>query len=205
MTRAPCRRRTGEAVPRAEKCGDLITADHKVLNEESESQNNHQCTVVEQDLATQWIQSFPCKSKTFQETDKSSRKFLEPSEKPKVICTDNSLEFYKSCEDHRTSTPHRSETNGIAERAVRRIKERTSAVLLKSGLDEKWWADSVECYCCLRNVQDLLSDGKVPNKRRFGEPFKERPSNSARDQSRPTNLAGKFLPGVCLECALIAV
>ena len=29
MTIAPCRRRTGEAAPRAEKCGDLITVDHK--------------------------------------------------------------------------------------------------------------------------------------------------------------------------------
>ena len=29
MTRALCRRRTGEAVPRAKKFGDLITADHK--------------------------------------------------------------------------------------------------------------------------------------------------------------------------------
>ena len=33
ITRAPCRRRTGGAVPRAENFGDLITADHKVLNE----------------------------------------------------------------------------------------------------------------------------------------------------------------------------
>ena len=31
----------------------------------------------------------------------------------------------------RTSIPHRSETNGIAERAVRRVKEGTSAVLLQ--------------------------------------------------------------------------
>ena len=31
MTRAPCRRRTGEALPRAEKFGDWITADHNVL------------------------------------------------------------------------------------------------------------------------------------------------------------------------------
>ena len=71
---------------------------------------------------------------------KSSRKFLEPSEKPKAIYTDSFLEFGKPCEelssDHRTSTPHRSETNGIIERAVRRIKEGTSAVLLQSGLDE---------------------------------------------------------------------
>ena len=46
----------------------------------------------------------------------------------------------KTCEDlswdHCTSTPHRSETNGIAERAVRRVKEGTSAVLLQSGLNE---------------------------------------------------------------------
>ena len=39
-------------------------------------------------------------------------------------------------------TPHRSETNGIVERAVRRVKEGTSAVLLQSGLNESWWADS---------------------------------------------------------------
>ena len=46
--------------------------------------------------------------------------------------------------NHCTSTPHRSETNGIAERAVRRVKEGTSAVLLQSGLNETWWADSME-------------------------------------------------------------
>ena len=33
ITRAPCRRRIGEAVPRAETFGDLTTADHKVLSE----------------------------------------------------------------------------------------------------------------------------------------------------------------------------
>ena len=32
ITRAPCRRRNGGAVPRAEGFGDLITADHKVLS-----------------------------------------------------------------------------------------------------------------------------------------------------------------------------
>ena len=72
----------------------------------------------------------------------------KPERKPKVIYTDNSLEFGKACEDlswnHCTSTPHRSETNGIAERAVRRVKEGTSAVLLQSGLNESWWADSME-------------------------------------------------------------
>ena len=73
---------------------------------------------------------------------------------------------------HCTSTGHRSETNGIAERAVRRVKEGVSAVLLQSGLDEKWWADSMERSCHLRDVQDLLANGTTQYEWRFGESFK---------------------------------
>ena len=43
----------------------------------------------------------------------------------------------------------------------RYAETKKSAVLLESGLDEKWWADSTKCYCYLRNVQDLLADGTV--------------------------------------------
>ena len=114
ITRAPCRRRIGGAVPRAENFGDVVTEDHKVLSEGREPRNNHRYAVVVQDLATQWIQSYPCKTTTSQETARSLQKFLEPNRKPKVIYTDNCLEFGKACEDvswnHCTSTPHRSET-----------------------------------------------------------------------------------------------
>ena len=68
LPRAPCRRRNGEAVPRAENFGDLITADDKVLSESCESRNSHRYAIVVQDLATQWIQAYPCKTKTSQET-----------------------------------------------------------------------------------------------------------------------------------------
>ena len=44
--KAPCRRRTGEAVPRAEKFGDLTKADLNALNEEGESRSNHRYAVV---------------------------------------------------------------------------------------------------------------------------------------------------------------
>ena len=63
ITRVPCRRRGEGSIPRAEKFGELVTADHKVLSEGSESRNNHRYAVVVQDLATQWIQSCPCKTK----------------------------------------------------------------------------------------------------------------------------------------------
>ena len=99
ITRATCRRLIGLAVPRAENFGDLITADQKVLSEGCESRNNHRYAVVVQDLATQWIHSYPCKTKTSRETQRSLQKFLEPNRKPKVIYTDNSLECGKDCED----------------------------------------------------------------------------------------------------------
>ena len=67
ITGAPCRKLTGVAAHRAENVGDLIAADHKVLNEGGESRNNHRYAVVVQDLTTQWMQSYPCNTKTSQE------------------------------------------------------------------------------------------------------------------------------------------
>ena len=209
ITKAPCRRRNGEAVPRAEKIGDLITADYKILGDNCESRNNHQYSVG---LGHPMDPVVSVQTKASQETQRSLQKFLEPDRNPKVIDTDNPLEFGKACEDlswnHCTSTPHRSETNGIAERAVRRVKEGTSAVLLQSGLNESWWADSMECYKYPRNVTDLLSDGKTPYERRFGQPFKgpiipfgslvEYHPMTAKDQSRIHQFGKKVLPGLFL-------
>ena len=191
ITRASCRRRIGGAVPRAEKFCDLITDPVVSVRNKNFSGNTEMLAKV---LG------------------------LEPERKPKVIHTDNSSEFGKACEDlswnHCTSTPHRSKTNGIAGRAVRRVKEGTSAVLLQSGLDVKWWADSIECSSCLRNVTDLLSDGKTPYERRFGKPFKgpiipfgslaEYYPISAKDQSRIHRFGKKDLPGLFHGCALYA-
>ena len=120
------------------------------------------------------------------------------------------MEFGKACEDlswnHCTSTPHRSETNGIAERAVRRVKEGTSAVLLQSGLNENWWADSMESFSYLRNIQDLLPDGKTPYETRFGMPCNgpviqfgatvDYHPISAKDLSRFHQFGPEVLPGI---------
>ena len=109
---------------------------------------------------------------------------------------------------------HRSETNGIAERAVRRVKEGTSAVLLQSGLDEKWWADSMECHTYLRNIQDLLSDGKTPYEGRFGNHLKDRSFRLVhwlsitlslrKKQSRIHQFGKKVLPVLLFGYALYA-
>ena len=90
---------------------------------------------------------------------------------------------------------------------VRRVKEGTSAVLLQSGLDENWWADSMECYTYLRTIQ-------TPYERRFGQPFKgpiipfgslvEYHPITAKDQSRIHQFGKKVLPGLFFGYALYA-
>ena len=50
----------------AERFGDMITADHKVLIEDHESRLQHRYAVVVQDLATQWFQSYPRRTKSAQ-------------------------------------------------------------------------------------------------------------------------------------------
>ena len=216
IARAPCRIRNGGAVPRAVNFGDLITEDHKDLSDNCESRTNQRYAIVEQDLATQWIQAYPCKNKTSQDIQLS---FKVPGTQEEswshlhwqFLGIRQSL--WSSSWNHCTSTPNRSSTIGIAERALRRVKEGTSAVLLQSGLNESWWADSMECSIYLRNVTDFLSDGKTPYERRFGQPFQgpmipfgslvEYHPITAKDQSRIHQL-DKVLFGLFLGYALYA-
>ena len=176
MTRAPYRRRTGDAVPRAEKFGDLITADHNVLNERGESQNHHRHAVVVQDLATQRIRSYSCKTETSQETEKSRQKFLDPSQKPKVFLLTihwNVVNIVKNY--HGIIEPlhliDQKQTELQNELYDEKKKEHQPYYC---SLDRmKWWSESMECYCYLRHVQDLLADGKTPYERRLGEAKKK--------------------------------
>ena len=140
ITRASCRRRTGTVVPRADNFGDLILRITK-----SSAKDVNLDTIIDM---LWWYKTWlhngynptHAKRKLLRKPRRAYRSSWSRYGNQKVIHTDNSLEFGKSCEElswnRCTSTPHRSETNGIAERAVRRNEEGTSAVLLQAGLDE---------------------------------------------------------------------
>ena len=128
-----CRRRASAVVPRAEKIGDSFAADHNVPSEESES--SPICRGGTR-LGNPVVTVLPVQNKNLPE---------DPEEPDEVPGADEETESHLHWQflgiwqvlrelswNHCTSTPHRSETNGIAERAVRRVKEGTSAVLLQS-------------------------------------------------------------------------
>ena len=92
----------------------------------------------------------------------------------------------------------------MAGKAVRRVKV---------GLDEQWWADSLERCCYLRNVQDLSAEEKTPHEAICGtfpvgqsyvsEKVEYHPI-STKDQARLHQFSNKVLSGICVGYALHA-
>ena len=81
-------------------------------------------------------------------------------------------------------------------------------MLLQPGLDENWWADSMECYCYLRKNKTSCPMGKHFMHGDLGEQFKgpvipfgamvEYHPVSAKDLSRLHQFGPKVLPGIFL-------
>ena len=141
ITRAPCRRRNGGAVPRAEIFGQQITRfSVKIVNLETITDMQSWCRT--------WPLNGSSRIRAKQKLHRKPKEACKSSWKPTgslqsftLTILWNSAKPVKISWNHCTSTPHRSETTRIAERAVRRVKEGTSAVLLQSGLNENWCAD----------------------------------------------------------------
>ena len=142
-TRAQCRSKTHgkpDDLPVPTAFGHSLTADHKILNEDDASRVGDRVALIILDRYTRWLQGYASKSKNHQESMKAFRRFVGPQMTPDHVYTDNSKELEKALEElnwlHDTSTPYRSQTNGVAERAVRIVKEGTSCTLVQSGFDE---------------------------------------------------------------------
>eukprot|EP00973_Karenia_brevis_P071738 9968544-Karenia_brevis.AAC.1 len=84
---------------------------------------------------------------------------MGPHMKPKHIYTDSSPELIKAMHDlgwsgiHDISLPYRPQTNEVAERAGRRVKEGTSTSLIQTGSHGPWWAEAQRHFCFMYNAR----------------------------------------------------
>ena len=156
-----------DSLPVPVNFGDAGTLDHKIINEDDASRDGDRNACVILDRATYWLQAYGDTTKSAKATISAlqNKYGSKISEICKHIYSDNSDEIRAACEhfnlSHDTSTSHRSETNGIAENAVRRVKEGTSCTLSQSGLCDAWWKEAMMCFCFLKNVVDILWTNKT--------------------------------------------
>ena len=121
--------------------------------------------------------------------------------------------FVKTCVGIRTSQLHTTETDGIAESAIRRVKEGTSALLVQSGLSENRGKKRWNSFClflesCKTNwpteSHRMHEDSAVP----FDEPILPYGAAiyfnpiSSKGDSRLHQFDAKILPGILFGHAL---
>ena len=123
------------------------------------------------DRGTDWTECAPQMSLSYEQTKAAMRHFQGTSgRKVKSFYADNFPSITKAaramgwCNPH--SCPGVPQTNGLAERMVRRVKEGGRANLIQSGLPYSWWPYAVTHFCAARNIQ--CRGGDSPYNRRHG-------------------------------------
>ena len=104
------------------------------------------------------------------------QRFAGPKGQVQLLYSDGSLEIEKAAQAlgwlHDTCTPDRKQTNGVAERAVKRVLEGSRTALYTSGLEHAWWPTAARAFCYLRCISDADGPGGKPAYEiRFDEPF----------------------------------
>jgi len=168
------REETGQAPPK--KFGDVITADHIIIGDDEAAGRHHEkSSLAVLDRGTGGIGNFPTKNHTKQNTIKALQEFVGPTDKVALFYSDGAGELGTAADElgwrHDASTPHRPQTNGVAERNVRRIIEGTRTALNASALSHAWWPEASQCFCNLYNFTIKTRDDCTPYELRHGVSF----------------------------------
>ena len=158
------------------------------------------------DRATKWIAVYPISSKSAKHTIEAMRHFAGSKDKVSSFYCDNAPELVtaaRSCQWRlSTATTGMPQTNGVAERSVRTVKEGTSCAIVQSGYSTTWWPDGSVHFCFSKNV--ALVDGDSSYSRRHGKghvkgesiPFGARADFMPLPDTTLVSMGGKTMQGV---------
>ena len=152
----------------------MLTIDHGQVPLGQEGRQAEKYAVVIKDVYTEFTIGEPVCRKSADDTVHSIQTMCGPCKYGHMtIYSDDSPEIASACHRmqvmHNTAQPFRPETNGIAEQAVRRIKEGTASLLVQSGLNHKWWPMAMRCFCAFMNAIDETWTGHSAYYNRFGQ------------------------------------
>ena len=176
IQRAPHRRKQHKywkGKPKPAVFGDQVTADHIIAySDRSMGVTGHQAAVIYGDRATGYFDGFPIMAKTTLDTSDALRKWMG-SEGIKRAWSDNSPEliatFRESKIVHDLSTQGQPQSNGRAERLVRRTMEGTKTLTLQAGLPGAFWPYAMRHYCFSQNIDVVGGDSNWNRRHGLGQ------------------------------------
>ena len=148
--------------PRPENFGDQITFDHIIeRNKDDPKESVHDEEIiyfpgadnalVGNDRSGSFLMAYPRGSRTTETNIQSFKHFVGPKDKVGTCYTDNAPELKAACLAlgwrNPTSTPGVHETNGLAERVNRKVRDGTRASLKQAGLIPSWWVTAIIFFC----------------------------------------------------------
>jgi hypothetical protein len=156
------------------KFGEAVTADHFIAKDEDLSPDGYgpPAGLVIYDLGTAWLECYPVDSKKSHECFHCYNDFVSPKETVQSFYCDNAGELLTAANDIGwklgTSTPGRSETNGVAETKVKKVVRGTTTILDHAGFTPDWWPVAVRHFCFTNNFS---AKGDSPYNKRFDKNF----------------------------------
>ncbi len=137
--------------------GDHITGDHfDAKSWKNRGTTGDKWAALLMDRATKWIGVYPAYSKSANESIEAMHHFVSATDTVGTFYSDNSGELAAACKHlnwrHRNALEGKPETNSVAERAVRTVKEGVRCILSQAGLPPSFWPEACRYFCHAFNI-----------------------------------------------------
>ena len=158
--------------------GDIITLDNvNILNPKKASRHGDKTVCVMIDRYAGWMAAIPSPNRTTEAIVHSLQQMIGRKNHCELLYFDNANEYIAAARflqiKFNTRTANRPQSNGVAERAVRRVLEGARTLLHKAGLPHCYWPEACQAYTALRNFHDeIRKTNMTAHEHRLGTRFK---------------------------------